>query len=94
LTPRDLARWACVTTGGMTVILDRLEKDGYVKRQANPSDRRSCIVHLILESLRKLEGVYKSKGELLSSAIERYKDRDLRLLIEFFEQVNGGGVGE
>jgi DNA-binding MarR family transcriptional regulator len=93
-TPRDLARWACVTTGGMTVILDRLEKDGYVKREANPADRRSCIVHLILESLRKLEGVYKSKGELLSSAIERYKDRDLRVLIEFFEQVNGEGVGK
>ena len=93
-TPRDLARWACVTTGGMTVILDRLEKDGYVKREANPVDRRSCIVHLILESLRKLEGVYKSKAELLSGVMERYKDRDLRLLIEFFEQVNGEGVGE
>jgi len=94
LTPRDLARWACVTTGGMTVILDRLEKDGYLKREANPADRRSCIVHLILESLRKLEGVYKSKAELLSGVMERYKDRDLRLLIEFFEQVNGEGVGE
>ena len=93
-TPRDLARWACITTGGMTVVLDRLEKDGYVKRQANPADRRSCIVHLILESLRELEGVYKSKGELLSGVIERYKDRDLRLLIEFFEWINGGGVDE
>jgi DNA-binding MarR family transcriptional regulator len=93
-TPRDLASWACVTTGGMTVILDRLEKDGYVKREANPADRRSCIVHLILENLRKLEGVYKSKGEQLSGVIERYKDRDLRLLIEFFDQVNGGGAGE
>jgi DNA-binding MarR family transcriptional regulator len=93
-TPRDLASWACVTTGGMTVILDRLEKDGYVKREANPADRRSCIVHLILESLRRLESVYKSKAELLSGVIERYRDRDLRLLIEFFEQVNGEGVGE
>jgi DNA-binding MarR family transcriptional regulator len=93
-TPRDLARWACITTGGMTVVLDRLEKDGYVKRQANPADRRSCIVHLILESLRELEGVYKSKGELLSGVIERYKDRDLRLLIEFFAWINGGGVDE
>ena len=68
---------------GMTVILDRLEKDGYARRQANPADRRSCIVHLIPESLRKLEGVYKEKGELLAGAIARYKDSDLRLLIEF-----------
>ena len=93
-TPRDLARRACVTTGGMTVVLDRLEKDGYVKREANPADRRSCIVHLILESLRKLEGVYRAKGELLYGAIARYQDKDLRLLIEFFDSINGGGVGD
>jgi MarR family transcriptional regulator, organic hydroperoxide resistance regulator len=93
-TPRDLARWACVTTGGMTVVLDRLEKGGYVKREPNPADRRSCIVHLILESLRPLEGVYRSKGEQLSGVIERYKDRDLRLLIEFFEQINGPELDE
>ena len=88
LTPRDLARWSCVTTGGMTVILDRLEKDGYVKRHANPADRRSCIVHLIPESLRKLEGAYKSKGEMLAKAIGRYRERDLRMLIEFFAEIN------
>ena len=93
-TPRDLARWACVTTGGMTVVLDRLEKDGYVKREANPADRRSCIVHLIPGSLRKIEGVYRSKGEQLSGVIERYKDRDLRLLIEFFERINGPELNE
>lgn len=93
-TPRDLARWACVTTGGMTVVLDRLEKDGYVKREPNPADRRSCIVHLILESLRKLEGVYRSKGEQLSGVAGRYKDRDLRLLIEFFEQINNPEMDE
>jgi DNA-binding MarR family transcriptional regulator len=88
-TPRDLARWACVTTGGMTVVLDRLEKDGYARREANPADRRSCIVHLIPESLRKLEGVYKSKGELLAHAMERYSDKQLRLLVEFFELISG-----
>src|SRR5260370_40116809 len=35
--PRDLARWAFVTTGGMTVVLDRIEKAGYVKRAPNPA---------------------------------------------------------
>jgi DNA-binding MarR family transcriptional regulator len=93
-TPRDLARWACVTTGGMTVVLDRLEKEGYARREPNPADRRSCIVHLIPESLRKLEGVYKAKGELLAGAMARYKDRDLRVLIEFFESINAEGAAD
>jgi MarR family 2-MHQ and catechol resistance regulon transcriptional repressor len=72
----------------MTVVLDRLEKDGYTQRKPNPTDRRSCIVHSIPESLRKLEGVYKSKDELLAGAIKRYNDMDLRLLIGFFDQIN------
>jgi DNA-binding MarR family transcriptional regulator len=92
--PRDLARWASITTGGMTVVLDRLEREGYARREANPADRRSCIVNLIPESLHKLEGVYKSKGELLSGAMARFKDQDLRLLIEFFDLINVEDAGE
>jgi len=91
-TPRDLARWACVTTGGMTVVLDRLAEDGYVERKPNPADRRSCIVHLIPESLHKLEDIYRSKAELLAAAIRRYHERDLRLLIGFFDHLNSKSV--
>jgi DNA-binding MarR family transcriptional regulator len=93
-TPRDLALRASVTTGGMTVILDRLEKGGYARRAANPADRRSCIVHLIPQSLRKLEGVYASKSRTLSRAIRRYGESELRLLVGFFERISGEEPGE
>ncbi|HUA60289.1 MAG TPA: MarR family transcriptional regulator, partial [Verrucomicrobiae bacterium] len=32
-TPGDLARWSGLTTGGVTVALDRLEKGGYIRRE-------------------------------------------------------------
>lgn len=89
--PRDLARWAFVTTGGMTVVLDRLEKAGYLKRAPNPADRRSCIVHLIPESLRKFGDAYQSKADLLAEVMSKYSDRDLRMLVGFFEQLNKDG---
>jgi len=89
--PRDLARWAFITTGGMTVVLDRLEKAGYVKREPNPADRRSCIVHLIPESLRKFGDAYQSKADLLAGVISQYSDRDLRMLVGFYEQLNEAG---
>jgi len=87
-TPRDLAKRACITTGGMTVVLDRLERDGYARREPNPADRRSCIVHMIPESLRKLEGVYEGKARMLARAIDRYSERELRLLARFFDEIN------
>lgn len=92
LTPRVLSERACVTTGGMTVILDRLEKAGFVRRQPNPDDRRSSIVHLIPESLRKLERVYRSQSDALFRVIEQYDERDLRVLAGFLERLNGASA--
>ena len=89
--PRDLARWAFVTTGGMTVVLDRLEKTGYVKRERNPADRRSCIVHLIPKSLGKFVDAYQSKADLLAGVLSQFSDRDLRMLLRFYEQLNRDG---
>src|ERR1700761_6075581 len=37
-TPGQLAKWTGLSSGGITVALDRLEKDGYVRRGPNPAD--------------------------------------------------------
>ncbi|MGB6160690.1 MAG: MarR family transcriptional regulator, partial [Acidobacteriaceae bacterium] len=44
MTPGFLAQCSGLSSGGVTVVLDRLEKAGYVRRSANPSDRRSVLV--------------------------------------------------
>lgn len=87
-TPGQLAEWAAVTTGGMTVVLDRLQKAGYVTREPNPEDRRSSIVRPVPASLRKLEAIYRSKGEQLASALSGYDRRELQLLLDFFQKTN------
>src|SRR6201986_2555482 len=43
-TPGQLAKWTGLSSGGVTVALDRLEKGGYVRREANPQDRRSLLI--------------------------------------------------
>src|ERR1700747_2896578 len=42
-TPGELARSTGLTTGGVTVMLDRLEKGGYIRREAKPRDRPSLL---------------------------------------------------
>jgi DNA-binding MarR family transcriptional regulator len=44
-TPKRLAEMTGLTTGAITGIVDRLERAGYAKREANPKDRRGVIVH-------------------------------------------------
>jgi len=54
-TPTDLARSRMMTSGGMTAVLDRLERSGLVARRPNPDDRRGSLVGLTSEGLAMVE---------------------------------------
>jgi DNA-binding MarR family transcriptional regulator len=46
LSPSRLAEAVVRTTGGMTKIIDRLERAGLVRRTRDPNDRRGVLVQL------------------------------------------------
>lgn len=46
LSPADLADMAGVTRATMTGLVDTLERDGFVRREPDPRDRRAMLVHL------------------------------------------------
>jgi DNA-binding MarR family transcriptional regulator len=83
LTPGELARCCGLTTGGVTVVLDRLEKAGYVRREANPRDRRSLLIRPVPAKMRKLHKIYRSKSQSLAEALAPYTDRELELILDF-----------
>ena len=49
LTPTELARHRLMTSGGMTALIDRLERRGLVSRSPNPKDRRGSLIGLTEE---------------------------------------------
>ncbi len=55
MSPTELADIVLRSSGGMTQILDRLEKAGLVERSADPSDRRRVLVGLTRAGLRTAE---------------------------------------
>jgi DNA-binding MarR family transcriptional regulator len=83
-TPGDLARLTGLTTGGVTVALDRLENDGYVKRERNPVDRRSILVSAVPARMRKIAPLYKSINEHMHRLFSAYSEKQLVLVLEFF----------
>jgi len=46
LTQRQLGDWLSLTSGAITMLVDRLERAGWVQRRRHPSDRRSVLVEL------------------------------------------------
>ncbi|MDQ1482400.1 MAG: hypothetical protein QOF35_476 [Actinomycetota bacterium] len=46
LTQRELGERLLLTSGAVTMLVDRLERDGLVNRRPHPTDRRKTIVEL------------------------------------------------
>jgi DNA-binding MarR family transcriptional regulator len=83
-TPRLLAEHLGLTSGSVTAMLDRLEKLGYVRRSAHPSDRRKVIVTATSTAVRRAHDML---GPLLAEANERlitnYSAEQLTLVADF-----------
>jgi len=88
LTPGKLAECTGLTTGGVTVVLDRLEKAGHVRRERNPQDRRSVLIHLQPETLGQIDAHYASTNAQLGAFLAAYPERDLKTVLEFLTKIN------
>src|SRR5512134_354933 len=53
----DLAAQTSLSTSGVTRVVDRLERDGLVRREACPSDRRGFFAVLTEEGATRLSAV-------------------------------------
>ena len=54
----EIGRKVLLTSGSITVAVDRLEKRGLVERRAHGSDRRARIVHLTMEGKKLITRIY------------------------------------
>ncbi len=84
-TPGRLATWTGLSSGGVTVALDRLQKAGYIRREPNPADRRSLIVTLAPVRMRKAAAIYTDVERETRQALATLPERDLEAVIRFFE---------
>jgi len=53
LTQRDLGDRLSLTSGAITMLVDRLEQAGLVRRRPHPSDRRYVLVELSPQALER-----------------------------------------
>jgi DNA-binding MarR family transcriptional regulator len=93
LAPTALAAALGFTTGGVTTVIDRLERAGYARRRPDPNDRRRVIVEAT-ERLRAREA--EIFGELLRSTeglVASYSDAELATIRDFLERFRAVAAG-
>ena len=87
-TPSRLAAWTLLSSGGVTVALDRLEKAGYLRREANPADRRSLLITLVPTRLRKMVAMYEGVESETRRLLATLPQADLEAVVRFFEAMH------
>ena len=88
MTPGKLAKWMGLSTGGVTVMLDRLEKGGYIRREANPSDRRSVLVHTNPRKAHKIQPHYQEINREMEVFLTESPRAELEAANRFLERIN------
>jgi DNA-binding MarR family transcriptional regulator len=87
-TPGTLAACTGLTTGGVTVMLDRLERAEYVKRAPNPADRRSVLVRVNPKKLKKMTTHYDRITRQTIEVFDAIPEADLEAVARFFAHIN------
>ncbi|WP_181794690.1 MarR family winged helix-turn-helix transcriptional regulator [Streptomyces sp. WELS2] len=85
LTSGELATRTGLTTGATTRLIDRLERAGYARRTADPSDRRRVIVEPVPDALAGIEEVVAPARRHIAEVLSRYTPEQRRLLFDYFE---------
>jgi DNA-binding MarR family transcriptional regulator len=82
-TPTGLARHMGITTGAMTKMLDRMERERLVRREADPDDRRRLLVRPLSLRDKEFNALYSPMGRFLKQQMGLLNDSQLRALLRF-----------
>jgi DNA-binding MarR family transcriptional regulator len=91
MTAGELARRVSLTTGAVTVALDRLEAVGYARRLPDPVDRRRVTVETTPRYRRLARDVYDD-AETIERICDGRSTAELEQLIAFVQRLADAGA--
>src|SRR5205085_3424921 len=83
----DIGRKVLLTSGSITVAVDRLEAKGLVERRAHADDRRARIVHLTKEGGRLITRAYAEHAADMERLATALSARERATLIRLLKQI-------
>ena len=85
----ELSRMLLVSNGNATAVVDRLEKDGLVRRTQSEQDRRTVFVALTPEGLAQFEGLAADHERAVDRLFGGLSEADLDALTEILKRMGG-----
>lgn len=85
LTQRELGERLLLTSGGVTVLVDRLERAGWVSRQPHPTDRRSTLLELTAKAAKASPEPLTAYHAALTRAARRLDPHARAEIVDFLQ---------
>lgn len=85
-TPTQLAHFTGLTTGSITILLDRLEKSGFIKRTPNPKDRRGVLIEIEKGWFNLTKPLVSALQEDHQKLLADYQEKDLKIIANFLSK--------
>ncbi|MDN5861625.1 MAG: MarR family transcriptional regulator [Pseudonocardia sp.] len=86
ITGSRLAALTGLTTGGVTGIVARLERAGYVVREPDPHDRRKFLLRSAPVWASEVAALFDSMRDDAAVLVEGFDDRELAAIAEFLRR--------
>ena len=86
-TPAELAEAAGVTRATMTGLVDTLERDGFVKREPDPDDRRMMSVRLTRAGERFLRDFLPGHFQAITALMSPLSETERKTLVRLLGKV-------
>lgn len=88
ITAGELSKQTGLATGSITALVDRLEKNGYVRRENDPNDRRRVIIVPDYEGKEEIINTYVPLHDAMVNLIASYTPEELELITQFLNKAS------
>lgn len=89
MTAGELAAETGLTKGAITGVIDRLEKEGLVKRLYDDHDRRKVMVVPNKEkAFQRLAPIFRKLEQKLADVYEQFSEKDMATIIKYLTSVS------
>ncbi|OMD86954.1 MarR family transcriptional regulator [Paenibacillus odorifer] len=82
ITAGELSKLTGLTTGSITTLIDRLEKNGFVRREHDPNDRRKVIIVPLYEN-NEVGNAYLPLHTKMVKLASSFTEQELELITTF-----------
>ena len=87
ITQKQIANMAFVEAPTLVPVIDKMEKEGYLTRQADPDDRRNNLIFMTEKAKKIVDPIIDCIVEIRDNALEKISKKDMEVAKKVLQQI-------